>query len=110
MEKARKNATPSRGMPKLRAGPPRMAFKATTPPVRAAGPRITTKYQKGLTRQIRSRPSSFLRDPLPKTIAVRTIATAEGTLTERMLRTKPWVWVTESVRKTMGLSMAQVST
>jgi hypothetical protein len=43
-------------------------------------------------------------------MAVRTIATTEGTLEARMTKTKPWVAVTESVRKTSGLSMAQVST
>jgi hypothetical protein len=109
-EKAKKIAAPTRVMPKLRAGPPMRVFKRTTPPVRATGPRNTTKYQKRLTRQIRSLPSSFLRAPLPKTTAVRTIATAEGTFEARMTRTKPWVAVRESVRKTRGLSMAQVIT
>jgi hypothetical protein len=109
MEKARKNATPSRGIPKLRAGPPRREFKATTPAVRAAGPRITTKYQKGLTRQIKSRPSRLRRAPLPKTMAVRTIASIEGTFEASMTKNKPWVSVTESRKRTSGLSRSQES-
>src|SRR5215204_225595 len=110
MEKARKTAAPTRGIPKLRAGPPRRAFKGSTPAVRATGTKTTTKYQRGLTLQIRSRPSSFLRAPLPKTMAVRTIAITEGTLEARMTKTKPWVSERESVMETSGLSMAQVST
>jgi hypothetical protein len=109
MEMAKKIATLTRVIPKLRAGPPVRAFKPTTPPVRATGPRNTTKYQKGLTRQIRSRASSFLRAPLPKTMAVRTTATAEGTFEARMTNAKFWVSLTESPRRTSGLSMAQAS-
>src|SRR5829696_1597430 len=52
----------------LMAGPPRRVFKITMPPTMTAGPRNTTKYQRGSTRQIRSRPSSLRKDPLPKTI------------------------------------------
>jgi hypothetical protein len=47
------------------------------------------------------------RAPLPKTIAVRTIAITEGTLEARMTKTKPWAAVVESRRKTSGLSMIQ---
>jgi hypothetical protein len=42
-------------------------------------------------------------------MAVRTIAITEGTFEARITRIKPWVSVTESVRKTSGLSIAQVS-
>jgi len=85
------------------------SVKATMPPTRATGPSTTPRYKRGLTRQIKSRPSSLRSAPLPKTMAVSTIATTEGTLAERICRTKTWVSVRESVRKTSGLSMIQAS-
>src|SRR5215211_6260405 len=51
----------SRGTLILMAGPPSKALKATMPPTRAAGPSTTTKYHRGSTRQIRSRPRSLRR-------------------------------------------------
>src|SRR5215208_1986538 len=64
--KASRITAVSRGIPKLRAGPPRKVFKPTMPPARAAGPSTTTRYQRGSTRQIRSRASSLRRAPFAK--------------------------------------------